>query len=118
MPVTFLEHLQLVRYKHGQFYKAHHDYLPLTPDVEHNGQRTITLFVYLNDLPADERGGGTHFPELRTTIKPSKGKAALWHNVRPDGSVDTRTLHSGESITGADTVKYGLNVWFRDRPQR
>lgn len=118
LPASFLERLQVVKYEAGEFYKQHHDYLPNdTPDVKTNGQRTTTLFVYLNDLPESETGGGTHFVHLNTTIRPEKGAAAMWFNVDKDGNEDTRTLHAGETINNPSTVKYGLNVWFRDRPQ-
>jgi len=118
IPSTHLERLQVVRYSHGQFYKPHYDYLPLVGgDVATHGQRSVTIFAYLNDLPADEPGGGTRFPELSVTVRPKKGAAALWHNMKPDGKTDPRTLHGGEEVTAPGTVKYGLNIWFRTRSQ-
>jgi prolyl 4-hydroxylase len=117
MPASWLECLQVVRYEHGQFYKPHYDYLPDNPDVTANGQRQATLFAYLNDLPEEETGGGTHFPALGKTVRPKLGAAALWMNVR-DGKVDPRTLHGGEPVNMRGTVKYGMNFWFRDRPQK
>lgn len=116
LPESHLERLQVVRYKPGQFYKAHHDYLHgSTQEVQNNGQRTLTVFAYLNDLPPEEPGGGTRFPHLQQTVRPKTGKAVLFHNVTPSGHVDPRTLHSGEPVQHA--TKYGLNIWFRDRPQ-
>ena len=117
MPVSWLECLQVVRYEHGQFYKPHYDYLPESPDVAANGQRQATVFAYLNDLPEEETGGGTHFPALGKTVRPKLGAAALWMNVR-DGKVNPRTLHGGEPVVLTGTVKYGMNFWFRDRPQK
>lgn len=117
VPSSYLERLQVVRYEPGQFYKAHHDYIHgSTKEVREHGQRTVTIFVYLNDLPDDEPGGGTRFPYLKQTIRPSKGKAALWHNMTPSSHVDPRTLHAGEPVQ--KSVKYGANIWFRDRPQQ
>jgi prolyl 4-hydroxylase len=84
--------------------------------VKKNGQRLATMFVYLNDLPPDEDGGGTHFPKLDMTIKPKKGNAAFWMNME-NGKVDPRTLHAGQSVRKPDSVKYGMNIWFRDRAQ-
>ncbi len=113
----YLEGLQVVRYMHGQFYRAHHDYLPRSSeDVKTRGQRTVTMFVYLNDLPENEIGGGTHFPTLNMTFKPKAGSAVLWHNMR-DGVEDPRTLHSGEPVQKEGSVKYGLNIWVREYPQ-
>lgn len=116
VPPQYFERLQVVRYQPGQFYRAHHDYIDgATKEVAEHGQRTLTMFVYLNDLPDDETGGGTNFPHLKHTVRPKKGSAALWHNMTPAGNVDPRTLHSGEPLQKSE--KYGLNIWARDRPQ-
>jgi prolyl 4-hydroxylase len=116
MPVAYLERLQVVRYKPGQFYKPHFDYLEAsTQDVVDHGQRVITVFAYLNDLDEGETGGGTHFPHLDITVKPEMGKAALWHDVTSSGNVDPRTLHGGQALDSS--TKYGLNCWWRDKPQ-
>lgn len=117
VPRANFECLQVVKYEHGQFYKAHHDYIKQTKGVSHLGQRVVTLFVYLNDLPQEETGGGTVFPEAGVRIKPQRGAAALWYNVRPDGRVEPRTLHSGEALAHPTSIKYGLNIWGRGRPQ-
>jgi len=115
VPVSHLEPLQVVRYTNGQFYKAHHDYLPRSPDVIRYGNRTATVFAYLNTLPPEEMGGGTFFPMLQHSFRPRKGTAALWHNMLALGKVDDRTLHSGEPLVLDTSVKYGLNVWIRER---
>jgi prolyl 4-hydroxylase len=115
IPIENLEPLQVVRYEHGQFYKPHYDYLPVTDSIRRNGQRKATVFVYLNNLPAEETGGGTHFPELNITIKPECGNAAFWMNQTPGGETDPRTLHGGQTIEQPGTVKYGMNIWFRDK---
>ncbi len=116
VPPQYFERLQVVRYHPGQFYRAHHDYINgATKEVAEHGQRTLTMFVYLNDLPDDETGGGTKFPHLKHSVRPKQGTAALWHNMTPAGNVDPRTLHSGEPLE--KSVKYGLNIWARDRPQ-
>ena len=116
MPSAHLERLQVVRYQPGQFYKPHFDYLEAsTKDVIQHGQRVITVFAYLNDMQDGEEGGGTHFPHLDITVKPERGKAALWHDVTSSGNTDPRTLHGGQALT--KSTKYGLNCWWRDKPQ-
>lgn len=116
MPTSHLERLQVVRYRPGEFYKPHFDYLEnSTEDVLKHGQRVITVFAYLNDLRDDETGGGTRFPHLDLVVRPEEGKAALWHDVTSSGNVDPRTLHGGDPLH--TSVKYGLNCWWRDRPQ-
>ena len=114
--VKNIEPIQLVRYKPGQYFKSHYDYLDTRlpvykKNVEKNGQREITLFVYLNDVP-DGVGGQTQFTKLNKVFKAKKGQAIFWHNVK-DGKVDTDTLHSGTELTKG--IKYGLNIWIRDK---
>lgn len=116
IPVQYFERLQVVRYEPGQFYKPHHDYLDANlPDVKKNGQRVATVFVYLNNLKEGEEGGGTRFPSINKTITPQQGVAAMWWSHTPEGKLDDKTLHSGEPVT--KSIKYGLNIWARDRPQ-
>jgi prolyl 4-hydroxylase len=118
VPASYLEPLQVVRYDHGQFYRQHYDYLDeSSSEVKNHGQRTITLLVYLNTLPEEETGGGTKFHVLDHVVKPEKGAGLLWHNVTSLGNVDARTLHSGEPLNSKGSVKYAMNIWFRDRPQ-
>jgi prolyl 4-hydroxylase len=111
-----IEPIQLVRYTPGQFFKSHYDYLDTRvpmykKNVEKNGQREVTFFVYLNDVP-DGVGGETHFKKINKTFKGKKGQAVFWYNMR-DGKVDPLTLHSGTEIK--EGTKYGLNIWVRDK---
>jgi prolyl 4-hydroxylase len=114
--VKNIEPIQLVRYKPGQYFKSHYDYLdtkmPMYKDnVAKNGQREITFFVYLNDVP-DGAGGETQFTKLNKVFKAKKGQAIFWHNAK-NGEVDKNTLHSGTELKKG--TKYGLNIWVRDK---
>jgi prolyl 4-hydroxylase len=60
IPRENAEHLQILRYEQGEFYKTHHDYIPYEKDRQ-SGPRILTVFLYLNDV---EAGGGTNFPGL------------------------------------------------------
>ena len=111
-----IEPIQLVRYTPGQFFKSHYDYLDTRNsiykrNVEKNGQREVTFFVYLNDVP-DGVGGETHFKKINKTFKGKKGQAIFWYNSK-NGKVDPLTLHSGTEIKKG--TKYGLNIWVRDK---
>ena len=113
LPWAFLEPLQVVRYRQGQQYRPHHDYFE---HVGPNGsQRTISIFVYLQSV-SETCGGATFFPELNLRFKPDSGDALMWSNVKKkDATVlDPSTLHGGEPVT-CDEIKYGLNVWFRNK---
>ena len=114
--VKNIEPIQLVRYKPGQYFKSHYDYLdtkmPMYQEnVKRNGQRESTFFVYLNDVP-DGVGGETQFTKLKKVFKAKKGQAIFWHNVK-DGKVDPQTLHSGTELK--EGTKFGLNIWVRDK---
>lgn len=119
IPVAYMEPLQVVKYEFNQYYRQHFDYLDESSDeVRNYGQRTATILVYLNTLGEREEGGGTKFHVLDHTVKPEKGAAVFWVNVTDDGKGDPRTLHSGEPLTNPTSIKYAINIWFRDRPQK
>lgn len=103
------------RYDVEQEYKAHYDYF-VPGSHEYNvfcqflGQRTWTFMIYLNDV---EEGGGTRFRRLEKTIMPEKGKAVIWNNLNPDGSVNPYTIHHGMKVRKGS--KYVITKWFRER---
>ena len=103
------------RYDLDQEYKAHYDYfIPGTREhqvfCQLSGQRTWTFMIYLNDV---EEGGGTRFRRLEKTIMPEKGKAVIWNNLNPDGTVNPYTIHHGMKVRKGS--KYVITKWFRER---
>lgn len=103
------------RYDVDQEYRAHHDYFPpgsreFQVFCQFLGQRTWTFMIYLNDV---EEGGGTRFRRLEKTIMPEKGKAVIWNNLNPDGSVNPYTIHHGMKVRKGS--KYIITKWFRER---
>lgn len=103
------------RYDIDQEYKAHYDYFPpgsreYQVFCQFLGQRTWTFMIYLNDV---EEGGGTRFRRLEKTIMPEKGKAVIWNNLNPDGSVNPYTIHHGMKVRKGR--KYVITKWFRER---
>jgi prolyl 4-hydroxylase len=111
------EPLAVLHYAPGQEYRPHRDYLQpsslTSPDGKRGGQRTHTVFVYLNDVAA---GGETAFPELDITIKPQRGRAVLFTNITQDGQPDPRTLHAGCPVIEGE--KWLATLWLRERPVR
>jgi prolyl 4-hydroxylase len=115
-PNDCCEDLQVVRYKPGTFYKAHHDSCcegngACREFETRGGQRVATLLVYLND---DFTDGETHFPEyddLKITAPPGSGIL-----FRPMGSEEAKchpkALHAGLPISSG--VKYVCNAWVRE----
>eukprot|EP00747_Dinoflagellata_sp_TGD_P030371 gnl/TRDRNA2_/TRDRNA2_134581_c2_seq1.p1 gnl/TRDRNA2_/TRDRNA2_134581_c2~~gnl/TRDRNA2_/TRDRNA2_134581_c2_seq1.p1 ORF type:complete len:134 (-),score=13.28 gnl/TRDRNA2_/TRDRNA2_134581_c2_seq1:277-678(-) len=117
-----MEHIQVLRYRKGEYYREHHDNI----EPQHHqpcGRRVATFFIYLNDV---EEGGETRFSALGLKVKPRKGRAVLWWNVRVGGlqkkknyklkgadvdklRVDERLAH--ESIPVKKGEKWAANVW-------
>jgi prolyl 4-hydroxylase len=42
-----------------------------------------------------EKGGATVFPYLKLRVKPKKGSAVFWYNLKHSGHNEPYTLHSG-----------------------
>ena len=111
---NYSEHLQILKYEPGEFYTLHHDYIE-RQRLRIAGARIVTLFLYLNDVPA---GGATHFSDLNITIFPQRGAALLWPSVLNDNphARDDRTFH--QALPVIKGVKYGANAWFHQRHVR
>lgn len=110
------EDLQVVRYKPGTFYRAHHDSCCEDTQAcidfeERGGQRVATLLVYLNDEFTD---GETHFPDHNDLkIKAPPGSAIFF---KPMGTHESKchpkALHAGLPISSG--TKYVCNAWVRE----
>jgi prolyl 4-hydroxylase len=115
-PADNCESLQVVRYKPGTFYRAHHD--SCCDDGEScekfekdGGQRVATLLVYLNDGFTD---GETHFPDYGDLkIKPPTGSAILFRPMsKEENQCHPKALHAGLPISSG--TKYVCNAWVRE----
>mmetsp|Transcript_26831 Transcript_26831/g.44727 ORF Transcript_26831/g.44727 Transcript_26831/m.44727 type:complete len:316 (-) Transcript_26831:250-1197(-) len=112
IPSPNFEFLQLLQYEIGQFYQQHHDFIAYHL-LRKQGVRTLTIFLYLNDV---ELGGGTNFPLLNNmTVMPKKGKALIWPSVKNEDphAKDPRTDH--QALPVEKGVKYGANAWVHQR---
>ena len=113
--LSYSESIQGQRYDAGEEFREHTDYFePGTPEYrEHagaRGNRTWTFMVYLNDV---EAGGSTRFFAIDHEFQPVKGKAVVWNNLWPDGTVNPNTLHAGMPVTAGHKVI--ITKWFRER---
>ena len=111
---THLE-VQVVRYQGQQSFHLHHDAGALFP-------RVFSMFVYLSTLGLGD-GGETCFPFVNrqeedaagVCVRPEKGKALLWFNLKEDGSIDSDLRHQGKPLAvdvGKDKEKWGINVFW------
>ena len=116
MTEIFVEPLQIVRYKEGQFFDTHHDAGTLLEDGNVDlvaPRRIATLFLYLNTLP--EGQGHTEFPAAGVSMRPERGCGVLWCNINADGEPDPRTIHKACPVVGKGVVKFGVNVWISEQ---
>lgn len=114
IPHENCELIGVLRYRPGQEYRPHHDYLPEDgndySEVRRSGQRRRTLLVYLNDGYA---GGATAFPRLGIAHTGGLGDAFIFDSLGADGQPDPDTLHAGEAVTRGE--KWLLSLWCRER---
>lgn len=109
------EDLQVVRYKPGTYYRAHHD--ACCEDSEacslfenKGGQRVGTLLVYLND---DFTDGETHFPDFGDLkMKAPPGSAIFFKPLGSEDKCHPKALHAGLPISSG--TKYVCNAWVRE----
>ena len=95
----------ILRYKGGQEYKPHFDFVR-----SEQNQRFMTVLVYLNH---DYKGGETVFPEIGLSVKGRKGDALIFTSALPDRAVDPLSKHAGMPITSG--VKYLCTKWIREK---
>ena len=106
------EHFQTLRCKPTEECVLHHDVYSSKDNIQTSGIRVFTLFLCLSDV---SQGGETYFPYTNSTIKPKKGKAALWSNVynHNPSTGDPRAVHSALPVIQG--TKYAANVWIHSR---
>lgn len=109
-PVQHLEPYQLLHYQVGQEYKRHHDFIWQQSQME-MGPREFTVFYYLNDVT---EGGETHFPVLRASVTPRRGRAVIWPNVQYDdrARLNPSTHHTAMPVLQG--AKFGATQWIHE----
>jgi len=110
IPEENIEGLQFLRYLHGEQYRYHHDYLAGGDTVKN--QRVHTVLLYLNTLEPED-GGATSFFHYKKKVSPKEGRAVWFRNMNVDGTLNDKSLHSGEMILKEGVVKYAVNIWTR-----
>lgn len=107
------EVIQAQHYNVGEYYKPHYDFFPpgspqYKTHCSRRGQRTWTCMIYLNE---DCEGGYTRFTKLNIGIKPQKGRALFWNNLKANGEPNLNTIHFAEPVTNGN--KTVITKWFR-----
>jgi prolyl 4-hydroxylase len=111
------ESMQIVRYRKGEEYTPHHDFVFPSINDRFQGTRFATLLIYLNTV---EEGGETRFPRAVNNynsdgleIAPRAGTAVLFYNMLEDGNVDDLSQHGSNKVLG-NTNKWIANLWIWD----
>lgn len=105
----FGEGIQVLNYKPGEQFKAHHDYFKEgTKSAENN--RISTLIMYLNDV---EEGGETTFPLLDISVSPKKGDAIYFEYFYNNQRLNELTLHTGNPVLKGE--KWAATQWMHKR---
>lgn len=108
-----IESLQGIKYISGQYFLPHRDgYEGIRKEnlTKESGNRIWSFLIYLND---DYEGGETGFPLLNFEIKPKKGMALMWHNLRENGDLLDESLHEGKLVVSG--TKYIITTCIRER---
>ena len=109
------ESIQGQVYEAGDEFKYHTDYFEYGSSCwkthgKDLGQRTWTFMIYLNDV---EKGGHTYFKLLNLSIKPEKGMALAWYNLKEDSEIEGNhyTVHAELPVEAGN--KYVITKWFK-----
>lgn len=96
------EPLHMLRYRPGQEYKPHLDWLMC------DNPRILTALVYLNE---GFEGGETAFVKTGLKVKGRKGDVLVFRSQGPDGGMDPLSEHAGLPVTSG--TKYIGSRWMR-----
>jgi len=99
------EPLLILRYRPGDQYRNHFDFLPGAEN-----QRLVTALVYLNE---GYDGGETAFVKTDLKVKGRKGDAIIFVNITADRRADPMAEHAGRPVTRG--VKLLASLWMRER---
>ncbi len=99
------EALQLLRYRPGQQYRNHLDFVRGS-----DNQRFLTALVYLNH---DYQGGDTCFVRTGLKVKGRKGEAIVFRNDDANRLPDPMSEHASLPVTAG--TKYLASRWIREK---
>lgn len=97
------EPLHILRYRPGQQYHPHHDWLP-PPN-----RRVMTTLIYLNE---GYDGGETLFAKTGLKVRGRRGDALIFTSALSNGDLDPLSEHAGLPVTNG--TKYLASRWIRE----
>jgi prolyl 4-hydroxylase len=113
IPIENQEGVHVIKYAVGGEYKSHHDFFHPNTNyydsaMENGGQRIYSCLFYLNE---NFEGGETDFPIKKLKVTPKTGRMLIWANLKPDGSLDSDSLHAGLPVVTGN--KWIAVIWIR-----
>ncbi|KAF1888896.1 hypothetical protein Lal_00036938 [Lupinus albus] len=124
LPIGNGEPIQVLRYEHGQKYEPHFDFFSDKYNLQFGGNRVATVLMYLSNVG---KGGETVFPNTESSllqlkdeslsecakmgyaVKPIKGDALLFFSLRPNATVDIKSLHGSCPVIEGE--KWSATKW-------
>ncbi|KAH7975880.1 prolyl 4-hydroxylase subunit alpha-1 [Rhipicephalus sanguineus] len=108
------EKLQVLNYAAGGHYNEHTD--PLETE-EDEGDRLATLLVYLSEV---KEGGSTAFPKANLSIRPRRGSALFWFNLKQEPAASSRQIDYSTTHGSCPVLrgsKWIATLWIREWSQ-
>jgi prolyl 4-hydroxylase len=100
------EPLQVLRYRPGEQYRTHFDFIPGFANA-----RVATLIVWLND---GFTAGETHFPAAGLSLRGKTGDSILFRNVDGEARRDPASAHAGLPVLRGEKIV--ASRWIRAAP--
>lgn len=111
IPEMHSEKFILRRFKPGDFYNAHVDYLEDVSLLGEAGQRTTTVVYFLQNA---KEGGTFEFPRVNYPVHSQTGDTLLFHNRLPNAQPDLMSFNMEHPTIEGE--KWTLTKYFRERP--
>lgn len=116
IPIRRAEPLVVLRYRPGQQYRWHRDYIQpsagsVSKELSVFGQRVHTGILYLNEA---FEGGATEFRDWELCLRPTAGTVVSFSSIHEDGRLNPASVHRGAPVESGE--KWIATLWYRDRP--
>lgn len=116
LAVHYAEPLIVYRYRPGEEYKWHCDFIVDTnastrQELTMFGQRSDTVIFYLNDAC---RGGATCFKKWQYSVEPEANSFVHFRNLTAEGQLNQDSVHCGAPVESGE--KWICTTWYRTKP--
>lgn len=106
VPLERVEGVQIARYREGEGYEDHFDWIEPTALGRGRPQREATMLLYLR---APKRGGATRFTAAGWRVEPLEGRAVWFEYPEGDLVAKALSLHASEPVIEGE--KWVATLW-------